>query len=45
MNMRTREYSSPNSGATVAPDTKIIIFHGQPKPHEVSDPKIQQHWK
>jgi len=45
MNMRTREYSSPNSGATIAPDTKIIIFHGQPKPHEVLDPNIQQHWK
>lgn len=23
----------------------IIIFHGDPKPHEITEPHIQQHWK
>jgi hypothetical protein len=26
-------------------DTKVIIFHGQPKPHQVKDPIIVNNWK
>jgi len=34
----------PGTGATIDSDTCVIVFHGQPKPHEVRDPKIVQLW-
>jgi hypothetical protein len=36
------EYLSAQS--TVPESTSMLIFHGTPKPHEVSDPVVQQHW-
>ena len=44
MDMRTRQYRSPNAGTVVDPKTAVIIFHGRPKPHEVIDPVIAQYW-
>ena len=44
MDMRTRQYQSPNAGTVVDPATAVIIFHGRPKPHEVVDPVIAQYW-
>jgi hypothetical protein len=44
MNMRTKIYNQPGTGATVDNTTKVIIFHGQPKPDSVQDPYIQTHW-
>lgn len=41
---KTRQYCRPGAGAVIDPATRIIIFHGQPKPHEVQDPRIQQLW-
>ena len=26
-------------------DSSIIVFHGNPRPHEVTDPFIAQHWR
>jgi hypothetical protein len=45
MDMKSRQYRSPGSGTSLAPDTKIVVFHGHPKPHEVVDPLISQLWK
>jgi hypothetical protein len=29
----------------VIPDaTSVVVFHGNPKPHEVADPTILQYW-
>jgi len=36
------EYLTAES--TVPAQTSVLIFHGDPKPHEVSDPTVQQHW-
>ena len=44
MDMRTRQYRSPNAGTVVDPKTAVMIFHGKPKPHEVADPVITQYW-
>ena len=35
---------SPGSGAVIDNATSVIVFHGQPKPHDVRDPKIQALW-
>lgn len=40
----TRTYNKPNSGTALDASTKIMIFHGHPKPHEISDRIVQQHW-
>jgi hypothetical protein len=26
------------------PTTRIAIFHGNPKPHEITDPVVQKFW-
>lgn len=44
INPYTRAYLSPGLGTTVDPDTSILIFHGQPKPHQVADTVIKTHW-
>ena len=35
---------NPGAGAIIDPDTSVIVFHGQPKPHDVRDAKIQALW-
>ena len=44
MDMKTRIYKRPDAGTVLDPQAKILIFHGRPKPHEVSDPVIQRLW-
>ena len=34
----------PGAGAVIDSDTCVIVFHGQPKPHEVRDPQIVTLW-
>ena len=41
---KTRAYHRPGAGAVIPPASNVIVFHGQPKPHEVQDPRIQQLW-
>ena len=40
-----RKHLRPGSGVTIAADTALVVFHGQPKPHEIQDPAIVQLWK
>lgn len=44
MDPRSRQSLRPGAGSIIPPDTRVMVFHGRPKPHEVSDPVIQQHW-
>ena len=44
MDFRTRAYRRPDAGSVFDPKTKIMIFHGTPKPHEIQDTFVQQHW-
>jgi hypothetical protein len=42
---KKRQYKAPGTGVTATNDTSVIVFHGQPKPHESTDPLIVEHWK
>lgn len=43
-NFQTRKYQRPGTGIAVGDAASVIAFHGQPKPHEVKDPVVQQYW-
>lgn len=37
---------NPGSGAVIPNDTSVLVFHGQPKPHELlNNVVIKQHWQ
>jgi hypothetical protein len=40
-----RHYRQPSSGVNISPNTAAVVFHGTPKPHQVTAPVIQQLWK
>jgi hypothetical protein len=40
----TRRPWRPGSGGLLSPDARILVFHGHPKPHEIADSVIIQHW-
>ena len=42
---RSRKYLNPSSRTTVSKETRIIVFHGSPNPHETTDPAIAPHWQ
>lgn len=44
LDLRTRTVRSPNSGALIDSNVSVVVFHGKPKPHEVRDQTIIQHW-
>jgi hypothetical protein len=44
-NFRKRTYLTPGSGTVVPTDTSVLIFHGKPKPKDLTDPVILQHWR
>jgi len=44
-NFQRRQARAPGTGVTIAPDTAVVVFHGMPKPHQISDPAIAQLWR
>lgn len=44
MDFKRRTYRRPDAGSIVPPDTAVMVFHGQPKPHELQDQVIVQNW-
>jgi len=40
----TRTHKDPGTGTKLTPNTKILIFHGDPKPDKIDDPIVQIHW-
>jgi len=44
MDPHTRRHLSPGLGTQFGPETSLLIFHGQPKPDQVHDPVIKNHW-
>lgn len=40
-----RSYREPGLGTTVDSRTSLLIFHGRPKPADIRDPVISQHWQ
>jgi len=45
MDPKTRVYKRPGAGSILDPLTSVMIFHGKPKPHEIDDTLIFEHWK
>lgn len=41
---RTQTYADPSAGAVIDPMTRVIVFHGDPKPAQLQDPLISRHW-
>lgn len=40
-----RRHCAPGSGTMIDGETSVLVFHGRPKPHQVTDPIILQHWR
>jgi len=40
-----RRHNTPNTGTQIDPEVSVLIFHGRPKPHQVSDPVISSLWR
>lgn len=43
-NFESRSFKHPGSGVSIASNTAVVVFHGQPKPHQVVSSEIQQLW-
>lgn len=44
MDFKKRLYKRPDAGSVIPPDTHVMVFHGHPKPHEITDAVILQNW-
>ena len=44
MNFKNRTYNRPGRGTILAPSNSVLVFHGDPKPHEADDIVIKKHW-
>lgn len=40
-----RRHRNPGTGAKIEPNTSVLVFHGQPKPHEITDKVVQDLWQ
>lgn len=45
MDFSTRAPKRPGAGTQLDQRTSVLVFHGRPKPHEINDVVIKQHWK
>jgi hypothetical protein len=42
---RRRRYQAPDTGTKLEKNTAILVFHGSPKPHQITDPEVVAHWQ
>lgn len=45
LDMQSRLYRKPDTGTLIDNDTCIMVFHGNPKPHQLQDSVIDKYWK
>ena len=45
MNFQKRTHKIPGKGTEFDAKTSLLIFHGNPKPDQVTDPVVQSHWR
>lgn len=43
-NFQKRKHFEPGKGTVIEPEHSVYVFHGNPKPHEVEDVAIREHW-
>lgn len=44
-NFEQKRHLIPGEGTKVTEATSVLVFHGKPKPFDISDPLIVQHWQ
>jgi len=44
-NFQRRQHATPGTGTQFPDTTSILVFHGNPKPENLQDPVILQHWQ
>jgi hypothetical protein len=44
-NFKQRMYQTPGTGTLLQKNTSVLIFHGKPKPNEVDDAVVLEHWR
>jgi hypothetical protein len=44
-NFKKRRHVTPGTGTHFLPDTSVLIFHGNPKPKDITDPLVLNYWK
>lgn len=42
---KNRMFLTPNTGTQIGHKTSVLIFHGKPKPGDLQDPIVLQHWQ
>lgn len=40
-----KKHRAPGTGTVIDDKVGIIVFHGDPKPHEITDPVVLQYWR
>lgn len=44
MDMTKKAYLRPNAGSVLDPTTCVMVFHGNPKPHQIHDNILHRYW-
>jgi len=44
-NFGKRRHHAPGSGTRISDTASVLIFHGNPKPDQVQDPVVLEHWR
>jgi hypothetical protein len=44
-NFRKRRHQSPGTGTQITDSTSIMVFHGNPKPEQITDQAVASHWQ
>jgi len=44
-NFTRRKHLQPRTGTTITDQTAVLVFHGKPKPMDLTDSVIKEHWK
>jgi hypothetical protein len=44
-NFRKRRHQSPGTGTQITDSTSIMVFHGNPKPEQITDQVVTSHWQ
>jgi hypothetical protein len=39
-----RKHREPGTGTQISDLVSVLVFHGDPKPHQITDPVIKQLW-
>ena len=40
-----RRHLKPGTGVQIQSGTSVVVFHGNPKPHQTTDPVIREYWQ